>query len=65
MKIDKKTKKKVMKNIEYGGKYAIADLYFGKVVNLFLFCEMEKKGYDLIGLNFGQAVFKKKAVKKK
>ena len=60
MTMSKKEKQKVMKNINYSGKYAMGDLWFGKKLNLFLFNEMDKKGYDLMGISFGESVFKKR-----
>ncbi len=62
--ISLKEQQKIMKGVNYLGKYAIGKLHFGDKLNLFLFCEMDKKGYDLITINFGEAIFKIRELKK-
>jgi len=61
--ITDKEKIRLMKGVEYGKNYAIANLYATKESNLFIFEEMKKKGWELISISWTDAVFKKTEVK--
>ena len=58
--LTKKQKQKIMKGIKYSKRYAIGKLYLSDVLNLYLFNEMDKKGYDLICVSFIEGIFRKR-----
>lgn len=62
--ITEKEKVRLMKKIEYGENYAIANLYATKESNLFIFEEMKRRGWELVSISWTDAVFKKIEVKK-
>lgn len=62
--LSEKQKKKRMSYVKYAGKYAIADIWLRAISNLYLFNELDKKGYDLVGISVDIAVFKKRKFKK-
>lgn len=58
--ITKKDIKTMLKSIKHEGKYAIVKRHLGNKTDLWILNFMDKKGYILITMTFGEMVFIKK-----